>query len=308
MHSAVAVTNTCSNATNVMQNQENSSHHRYSIIPQSVQKRILKHPLCSNLFLTEIGYEDNTHFQPFTKGETLNQYLLVYVSKGEGSYNVLSKHYKVDENDFFVLPAKYASTLRPSHQNPWSIYWAYFSGTQAAKVVQHLMGKGHAPRKAKPLVGRVAQFNDILHHLELMENIENLVYANSRFYTFLCSFRLMVLSARKYGKKDGVIQSIEFMRENINSAITLEALADVAGLSVSHYCAIFKQKTMQTPMQLYTSMKIQRACQLLQSRSQTIKSIAYTLGFFDQYHFSKVFKQVMGVAPKSFRSKGVREG
>ena len=116
------------------------------------------------------------------------------------------------------------------------------------------------------------------------------------------------MSIRKYGKKDGVIQSIEFMRENINSAITLEELADVAGLSVSHYCAVFKQKTMQTPMQLYTSMKIQRACQLLQSRSQTIKSIAYTLGFFDQYHFSKVFKQVMGVAPKSFRSKGVREG
>jgi AraC-like DNA-binding protein len=169
------------------------------------------------------------------------------------------------------------------------------------------MGKGYAPRKAKPLVGRVAQFNDILHHLELMENIENLVYANSRFYTFLCSFRLMVLSARKYGKKDGVIQSIEFMRENINSAITLEELADVAGLSVSHYCAVFKQKTMQTPMQLYTSMKVQRACQLLQSRNQTIKAIAYTLGFFDQYHFSKVFKQVMGVTPKSFRSKGSKE-
>jgi AraC family transcriptional regulator, arabinose operon regulatory protein len=231
----------------------------------------------------------------------------VYVANGEGSYSVLNREYKVDENDFFVLPAKYASTLKPSHQNPWSIYWAYFSGTQAAKVVQHLMGKGNAPRKAKPLVGRVAQFNDILHHLELMENIENLVYANSRFYTFLCSFRLMVLSAKKYGKKDGVIQSIEFMRENINGAITLEELADVAGLSASHYCALFKQKTMQTPMQLYTSMKIQRACQLLQSRNQTIKSIAYTLGFFDQYHFSKVFKQVMGIAPKTFRSRGSRE-
>ncbi len=169
------------------------------------------------------------------------------------------------------------------------------------------MGKGYAPRKAKPLVGRAAQFNDILHHLELMENIENLVYANSRFYTFLCSFRLMVLSARKYGKKDGVIQSMEFMRENINNMITLEDLAEVAGLSVSHYCAMFKQKTAQTPMQLFTSMKIQRACQLLQSRNQTIKSISYALGFFDQYHFSKVFKQVMGVAPKSFRNKGVKE-
>lgn len=287
-----------------MEVNENSGHHRYCVIPQSVQKRILNHPLCKNLFLTEIGYEDNTVFRPFTKNKTSSGYLLVYVTKGEGWYQVGKRTYPVTENDFFVLSVKHANALESSVKNPWSIYWAYFSGSQAMNIVDHLMGKEHAPRKAKPLVGRVAQFNDILHHLELMENIENLVYANSRFYSFLCSFRLMVLSSRKHSKKDGVIQSIEYMRENISSVITLEDLAEVAGLSVSHYCAVFKQKTMQTPMQLYTSMKVQRACQLLQNRNQTIKTISYNLGFFDQYHFSKVFKQVMGVAPKNFRSNG----
>jgi AraC-like DNA-binding protein len=255
------------------------------------------------LFLTEIGYEDETVFHPFTKSKG-SQYLLVYVSKGEGSYRVSKKVFQVTENDFFVLPVRYANGLESSDKNPWSIYWAYFSGSQAAKVVQHLVGNGYSPKKAKPLVGRIAQFNDILHHLELMENIENLVYANSRFYSFLCSFRLMVLSSRKHGTKDSVIQSIEYMRENISSVVTLEDLAEVAGLSVSHYCAMFKQKTMQTPMQLYTSMKIQRACQLLQNRNQTIKAISYSLGFFDQYHFSKVFKQIMGISPKNFRNHG----
>src|SRR5690606_11959737 len=116
--------------------------------------------------------------------------------------------------------------------------WAYFAGTQAPNLVQHLVGNDYAPKKAKPLVGRVAQFNDILHHLELMENIENLVYANSRFYSFLCSFRLMILSTKKHSSKDGIIQSIEYMREHINDVITLEELAEVAGFSVSHYCAL----------------------------------------------------------------------
>lgn len=291
-----------------MQITDSSIHHRYCAIPQSVQRRILKHPLCSNLFLAEIGYEDNKVFHPFTTSKAANHYLLVYVAKGAGWYRVKNKKYTATENDFFVLPVQYANALEWSDENPWSIYWAYFSGSQAANIVKHLTENDVAPRKAKPLVGRVAQFNDILHHLELMENIENLVYANSRFYTFLCSFRLMVLSARKYAKKDGVIQSIEYMRENISSMITLENLAEVAGLSVSHYCAVFKQKTMQTPMQLYTSMKIQRACQLLQNRNQTIKAIAYTLGFFDQYHFSKVFKQIMGITPKSFRNAGAAGG
>jgi AraC family transcriptional regulator, arabinose operon regulatory protein len=290
-----------------MEEREHAIHHRYFVIPQSVHKRILKHPLCRNLFLTEIGYENDTFFRPFTKNKNSSSYLLVYVVKGEGSYRVKKHIYPVVENDFFVLPVKHANGLESSRANPWSIYWAYFSGSQASKMAHHLMGNELVPRRAIPLVGRVAQFNDILHHLELMENIENLVYANSRFYSFLCSFRLMVLSSRKHSKKDSVIQTIEYMRENISTVITLEDLAEVAGLSVSHYCAVFKQKTMQTPMQLYTSLKIQRACQLLQNRSQTIKTISYNLGFFDQYHFSKVFKQIMGVSPKQFRSNGARE-
>ncbi|MEP6733958.1 MAG: helix-turn-helix domain-containing protein [Chryseolinea sp.] len=286
-----------------MKPEQTGLPHHYSFIPNSIVKRMVKHPLCSKLFVTEIGHEADTLFHPFTKNKLNNLYLLVYVTKGEGWYQAKTARFRIRENEFFVLPASHIKDLGSEENNPWSIYWAYFAGTQAGNVATHLNGKSNAPREAKALVGRIAQFNDILHHLELMENIENLVYANSRFYSFLCSFRLMVLSASKHAKKDGVIQSIEYMRERINSPVTLADLAAVAGLSVSHYCAVFKQKTMQTPLQLYTSMKIQRACQLLQNRNQTIKSIAYTLGFFDQYHFSKVFKSIMGMAPRDFRKK-----
>ncbi len=277
---------------------------RYCVIPQSIQNRMNQHPLCRNLFLTEIGFEADTIFQPFKKQTAGNHYLLIYVAKGNGWYTASGTTYSVRENDFFVLTPDMPMRLRSSHEKPWSIYWAFFSGAQADNIVQHLMGKSSfAPRKAKPLVGRIAQFNDILHHLELMENMENLVYANTRFYSFLCSFRLTVLSSRRHARKDGVIQSIEYMRENIHGNVTLKDLAKAAGLSVSHYCALFKKKTMQSPLNLYTSMKIQRACQMLQDKDQTIKSIAYSLGFFDQYHFSKVFKQIMGASPKHFKSR-----
>ena len=262
-----------------------------------------QHPLCKNLYLTEIGFEADTTFRPFKKHTAGDHYLIVYVAKGEGWFSAKGKIFPLVENDFFVVSRDMAARLGSSSDNPWSIYWAFFTGSQAAGIMQHLMGKNYfGPRKAKPLVGRIAQFHDILHHLELLENIENLVYANSRFYSFLCSFRLTVLSSKKHARKDGVIQSIEYMRENIHGNVTLKELAKAAGLSVSHYCALFKKKTMQSPLNLYTSMKVQRACQMLQNRDQTIKSIAYSLGFFDQYHFSKVFKQIMGASPKHFKS------
>ena len=278
-------------------------HHRYSTVPNSVYKRIRNHPLCCNFFLTEIGYDEHTLFYPLSKVNASDEYVLVYVVNGAASYQYRKVKYKVEENDYFVLPVKVFTSLQIVVENPWTIYWAFFAGMQSSNVANFLMGKDYSPKKAKPLVGRVAQFNDILHHLELMENIENLVYANSRFYSFVCSFKLNVLSAKKYGKKDRVIHTIEYMRENITKAITLEQLADLAGLSVSHYCAIFKKKTAQTPMQLFTSMKIQRACQWLQNGNETIKTVAYNLGFFDQYHFSKVFRSVMGVSPRAFKKE-----
>ena len=278
-------------------------NHRYAMIPDNAYKQILKHPLCSNFFLTEIGYRQGTAFAPSARDQIQDEFALVYVVTGSGSYRYRKLTYKAEENDYFVFPSKSLPVVEVRDDNPWTIYWAFFSGEQAAKVARFLMGKDSAPKKAKPLVGRVAQFNDILHHLELMSNMENLVYANSRFYSFICSFKLKVLSAKKHGKKDHVIHTIEHMRENIGRMISLEELAKVAGLSVSHYCAVFKRKTSQTPIQLFTSMKIQRACQWLQNENQTIKTVSYNLGFFDQYHFSKVFKLIMGVSPRAFKKQ-----
>lgn len=275
-------------------------HCRHAAIPDNIYRRIKSHPLCSNFFVTEIGFDEETTYCPSLENRRNDEFLLLYVVKGSGSYRIRRARYDITENEYFVVQAKQLMTLECSAGMPWSIYWASYSGDQAPHVTRFLMGRDFKSKKAKPLVGRVAQFNDILHHLDLMDIIENLVYLNSRFYSFICSFKLKVLAARNHGKKDRAIHTIEYMRENLDKVLTLEELAGRAGLSVSHYCAVFKRRTSQTPMQLFTTMKIQRACQWLQNRNVTIKTVAYNLGFFDQYHFSKVFKEIMGVSPKIY--------
>lgn len=280
-----------------------SIHCRYSIVPENTHRRIKNHALTSNLYVTEIGFDEETSYSPVLANRRAGDFFLLYVVKGAGRYKHKRTAHEVTENDYIVIPATQVAALESSMDQPWTIYWAFFSGTGAPDVARFLMGRDGKPKKAKPLVGRVAQFNDILHHLALMDNIENLVYVNSRFYSFVCSFKLKVLAAKSHGQKDRAIHTIEYMRENLNKVVTLEELADRAGLSVSHYCAVFKRRTSQTPMQLFTSMKIQRACQWLQDQNTTIKNIAYNLGFFDQYHFSKVFKEVMGMSPKDYKKQ-----
>lgn len=283
-----------------------TDHCRYATLPDNIYRRIRNHTLCNNFFVTEIGFDEDTYYSPSLLNRRADEYILLYVAKGSGGYRSKRTRYEMGENDYFVMPARLVNTIESTRES-WTIYWAFFSGEHAHDVARFLMGRDFKPKKAKPLVGRVAQFNDILHHLALMDNIENLVYVNSRFYSFVCSFKLKVLALSSQGKKDRAIHTIEFMRDNLDKVITLEELASRAGLSVSHYCAVFKRRTSQTPMQLFTSMKIQRACQWLQDRNVTIKTIAYNLAFFDQYHFSKVFKDVMGISPKLYKKQRSRK-
>jgi AraC family transcriptional regulator, transcriptional activator of pobA len=42
---------------------------------------------------------------------------------------------------------------------------------------------------------------------------------------------------------------------------------------------------------------------LVNTPTMSVKEIAYSLGFFDEYHFSKAFKTRTGLCPTAFRRK-----
>jgi AraC-like DNA-binding protein len=51
---------------------------------------------------------------------------------------------------------------------------------------------------------------------------------------------------------------------------------------------------------------MQQAAAQLQTSNDTIKQVADTLGFSDPFHFSRVFKSVLGVSPSRFAQLGRR--
>jgi AraC-like DNA-binding protein len=56
-----------------------------------------------------------------------------------------------------------------------------------------------------------------------------------------------------------------------------------------------------TPYQYYMQLKIKKAAELLEQKDASIKEVAYSLGFEDQYYFSRFFKKKTGVAPSAWR-------
>lgn len=274
------------------------------ILPPQLHRKLEKHPLGRNLYITEMGFSPENSHRSWEQPKGSPHYSLLYCAHGKGWYATGRKRIPVKTNQFVLIPKKTPFSAGADNKNPWRLYTIQFNGLLADETYAYLVpDKKGMPRTVPPLVGRIAQFDDIHHHLDLMNNIENLLYANFRFYSFLGTFRLTVFNYMKKGADNIIERSILIMKQHLDTRLTLADLARETRLSASYLSALFKEKTRYSPIQLYTSLKIQKASQLLKETRLSVKQIAQDMGYTDQYSFSRSFKLIMGTSPKQFREE-----
>ena len=92
------------------------------------------------------------------------------------------------------------------------------------------------------------------------------------------------------------------MREHLETKITLEDVARHVGYSTVYFAALFAKKTSYAPIEYYNQLKIQRSCSYLHFSDMKIKEIAFRMGYYDPFHFTRAFKKEMGVTPKEYRT------
>ncbi len=83
---------------------------------------------------------------------------------------------------------------------------------------------------------------------------------------------------------------------------TLEELSGVCNMSQSKFAALFKKIYHKNHIRFFQELKMQKASQLL-VQGWKICDILSTIGFVSQSHFTKVFKEVFSISPKSYRLK-----
>jgi AraC family transcriptional regulator, arabinose operon regulatory protein len=276
---------------------------RTIILPATKQKFCSQHIFCRNLYITDIGYYPNAAFHNRERENGCAEYILIHCVKGKGWYSMGNKRYNVTSNDFFIIPAGTAHKYGADIADPWTIFWVHFTGA-FARFYFNLLTKS---RKAGPMhaivnTSRNLLFYDIIQHLELMNDTGNIIYSNSCLYAYLSSFQPSEMKI-SINENDIIQDCITYMKENLDKKLKLDDISAKAKISSSHLAAIFKKRMKYSPIHLYTSFKVQRACQMLMDNSHNVKTIAYSLGYDDQYHFSRVFKTIMGVSPKNFKGK-----
>lgn len=103
------------------------------------------------------------------------------------------------------------------------------------------------------------------------------------------------------GCLDDIYQSLEFIRENINTDITVEQCSKVACLSKSYYITAFKCYIGDTPQNYIKKLKLkQSAVELFKNKK--IVDVAFDAGYQSQEAFTRAFKKEYGFSPFKFRN------
>lgn len=258
---------------------------------------------------TDIGYYPMAegHLRARTDGSP--QTIFIHCVAGEGWCEIGDARYEVRSSDLLIIPAHRPHAYGASENHPWTIEWFHATG----KGIPEYLGKMGFHRRSpvlrlRPEAWDSPLFEEALSTLEAGFTDLHLIRAAKALEHLLA--RLVIRSHKHPSGETSFLAKMEeavlFLRANFDQPLTAPGLASRLGFSTSHFTSLFLQHTGHSPIDYLIRVRISRACALLDMTSLSIQEIAMRTGYGDAYYFSRIFKKITGLSPRSYRnsSKG----
>lgn len=222
-------------------------------------------------------------------------YALVY-SLGDGEYRNFQRQLTLlRPGDLIVVLPDIAHQYGPTPGAPWNEVYVVFNGPvfdlwrqggllDPARPIQHLEPVVHWRRRLEEIVAP---------HVPAVERI-------TRVQSFLAD--MLTFAHREDATEQWLQQARALLEANLESELYVDDVAQRMGLSPETFRKKFVRLAGVAPWRYRLVRIIDQACRLVHEGQMTNKEIAARLGFNDEFHFSRRFKQITGFSPKQFRS------
>jgi len=278
------------------------------VLPEPLRAEARRHGLLTGLYVTDAGYfpAAESHFVRRPHGAPTT--LLMLCLRGRGWIQSSEGTQTISEGSCVWLPANQPHAYGTTGERmPWTIAWAHFAGEET-DAWRELLGASESSKKT-PLVLQLP--NDRLDEVALEQVYAALERGHALHHQLAAAAALRhslsalaTLVNAQLGSRsaaDRVIASVEMLRRGWNQPHRLEELATAAGVSVTHYSAIFRRHTGFSPIDFLIRQRVQHACRLLDTTELSIAQVAERSGYDDPYYFTRCFRRVMGCSPRAYR-------
>ena len=116
--------------------------------------------------------------------------------------------------------------------------------------------------------------------------------------------RAITLRDQNSGNKNRSIlkTAVDFIDSHyMEEDISLNTVANVANVSANHFSALFSQNMGQTFIEYLTTLRMNKAKELLRCTGMRSSEIAGEIGYKDAHYFSYLFKKTQGMTPSDYR-------
>ncbi len=96
-------------------------------------------------------------------------------------------------------------------------------------------------------------------------------------------------------------EAVSFIEQNFQNTISVEDIAASCGLNRSYFGKIFHENMGKSPQEFLISYRMTKAAELLKLTSLSINDISNAVGYPNQLHFSRAFKNVYSISPRQWR-------
>jgi AraC-like DNA-binding protein len=229
-------------------------------------------------------------------------YSIEYVVRGRGLLNLKSRRHVLRPGHVFSYGPGVRQDIAAAPADPPVKYFVDFTGLKARGILD-------ACRLPPGGVAQIYPPNEIQG---LFDELIRCGQGGTRSGAELCAKLLECLALKIAGVRAplaGVearsFNTYQQCRRHLEAHFprlkTLQQIAAECHMDAAYLCRLFKRYDNQSPYQFLMRLKMNQAAEWLQQPGVLVKQVAERAGFGDQFHFSRAFKNVFGVAPEAFR-------
>ena len=273
------------------------------LTPAFMLNKLARHPLTRECYPAAMGFYPAALSHRMQRSRH-DDNLLIYCVEGKGYASTPDWRGAIGAGDVLLLPQGVVHRYESDPEQPWTIYWVHFQGSSTAVFNQYLgYREGHPVVDAGLSPGLIASFNGLMEVRRTGYSTRAFINAANQLRHLLTQSALEIRAHSGRSSKGFDLDQIQgFMLEHIDQTLSLDSLAATANLSRFHFSKRYKKLTGYSPIKHFLNMKMEHACQLLDSTDLNVQAIATALGYDDPLYFSRLFSKTIGTSPRAYRA------
>lgn len=232
-----------------------------------------------------------------------DHYILYYVREGKGYFTQKQATHKVQAGQGFIVFPNSGATIKSEHRKAMNITWVAFSGYLVERYLNRAKLTIYDP-----------VFDDGPER-SILEMLDKLIDVSTKLPNRYCKIMAQLYSIFAYlldhaseesqpvatSPEFFLIKALDFIDINYQDDISVEDIAASAGGNRKNLYAAFKALTGFSPRDYLIYYRMCKATALLKDPNLSVETVAISVGYGDQFHFSKEFKKNVGISPSEYR-------